>query len=277
MKNKVFLISLFFLLIVIQPVAWAIVKPAIMATNSPYPNGISDSCGGCVHPQVCQSGTCVTPTHSTDSSDCGASQVACGSNQVCISGSCVSSIDASNCYPSSVCTSGGTCGSNGQYGMCACSSGIINDNNNCGGCGNACTGSTAYCSYGHCIDANLCGDGGCAGTVCSGVTNIGDTCSDGNEYAGGDLEVSPTDLTDQSLGQAMGYCASLGAGWSLPTADQLRVIYNNNSNVKMSTSSNYWSSSHGDLLYSWDVSLTNGAFYNNGNGWTFSVRCVRSL
>ena len=276
--NKNYVIIFF--LTIVSSSAFAKVNPPIMATNSPWQYGTNDSCGGCVSPQICQSGTCVTPTYSTDSADCGVSQTACGANQACLSGSCVSSIDAASCFNgSSYSTCGnGTCGSSGYIGLCRCPSGNINDNNNCGSCGNACTGATAYCSYGQCIDANLCGDGGCAGTVCSGVSNIGGTCTDGNEYAGGDLEVSPTDLTGKSWAQATAYCASLGAGWSLPTVEQISVMYNNNSNVQLSTSTlGYWSSEKGNSSHSWTQNSSGGSQMANSAATNFTVRCVHSL
>lgn len=261
--------------------ARANVNPVIMGTNSPYANGINDSCGGCVSPQVCVGTTCVTPTdYSTDSSACGASQTACGSNQTCISGSCVSTTtDGASCYPNNTaCSNGGSC----MAGLCLCSGGFIGDSHDCGACGNACS-QGQMCSYGNCIDNNLCSDGGCAGTACAGMS-IGGTCTDGYEYAGGNLEMTSTDLTGQTWAQATAYCASLGAGWSLPTEGQLNALYvnyyANNTNLGMSKASNYWSSSQ-NASYVWIQ------YFGGGGTETYSmqsdpagqcsVRCVHDL
>ena len=212
-----------------NPMAGARINPVPMGTNSPYKNGINDSCGGCVSPLSCQSGTGLCWSNfQTTTSACGASQSVCGANQACMSGSCVSTIDGTSCYPSGTCTNGGTCGGtvasfpNGQgsvtmTGICACSNGFLNDNNNCGSCAIVCTGSTAYCSFGRCIDANLCGNGGCLGSNCTNVTQIGKACSDTtiagtSIYAGGNLEVSPVDVLSQTWAGAQAYCTSLGAG-----------------------------------------------------------------
>ena len=284
-----------FFLIIASTSAFAKINTPIMVTNSPYKNGINDSCGGCVSPQVCQSGTCATPTnYSTDSASCGVSQTACGTNQACLSGGCVSTTDVTSCFNGSSYTtcSGGSCGgyvstytqgNKWMTGLCACSSGIFNDNNNCGSCGNACTGSTAYCSYGQCVDANLCGDGGCAGTSCANATQIGQTCTDSTSagksiYAGGNLEVSPAD-NSCNWANAQSYCASLGAGWGLPTQEQLAVLYANNSKVGMSTSSTsyYWSSEQYMASYPWMYNFNNGGQYYTNNYSNEYVRCVRSL
>jgi len=124
-----------FLLITGQGIVFAKINFPIMVKNSPYSHGIADSCGGCVVGQ-----------------------------QACLSGSCVSTADAASCFNgSSYTTCGqGTCGGTANLpygqgnvtmtGICACSNGIINDNNNCGSCGNACSGSTAYCSFGQCVE-----------------------------------------------------------------------------------------------------------------------------
>lgn len=287
------LIILVFLFITWQGIVFAKVNLPIMVTNSPFLNGINDSCGGCVSPAVCQSGTCVTPTnYSTDSTDCGAAQTTCGINQACMSGSCVLTTDVTSCFNGSsyAACNRGTCGgvanlpNGGQgnktmTGICACSNGIINDNNNCGSCGNACTGLTAYCSYGQCIDANLCGDGGCAGTNCANVTQMGQACSDGNIYAGGNLEISPTNLTGMTWTQANTACQNLGTGWSLPTEEQLTVLYANNNKVGMSTSSGYWSSTQGSAGNAWyqNFNAYGWQYLSLESGYGISGRCVRSL
>ena len=192
-----------------------------LATNSPYKNGINDACGGCVSPMVCVGTTC--------GSSCGTPPTACEANQVCNSGSCVS--DITSCFDGSsytTCVNGETCGGNvilpyqgstELRGLCTCSNGILNDNNNCGTCGSACTGPTAYCSFGQCINANLCGIGGCTGSNCANVSSIGTLCSDGNLYVGGNLEMSPSDITPMMWVDAKSYCALLGSGWSLPTQE----------------------------------------------------------
>jgi len=215
-----------------------------------------------------------------------------------MSGSCVSAADAASCFNGTTTTTcgAGTCGGTANLpygqgivvmnGICACSNGIINDNNNCGSCGNACSGATAYCSFGQCVDANLCGDGGCAGTNCAGATQIGSQCSDTtthgkSTYAGGDLELSAQDAQADNWAAAQAYCAGLNTGgvtgWALPTQEQLTVLYANNSKVGMSTSSIYWSSTQGNASYSWLQFFNGGTQYNFYKTYTAPVRCVRSL
>jgi len=296
-KHILSLIFLAFLLITGQSIALAKVNLPIMVTNSPYSHGINDTCGGCVSPATCQNGTCVAPSYSTDSADCGASQTACGSNQACISGSCVSATDAASCFNGTITTTcaNGTCGGTANLpgqgnltmtGICACPNGIINDNNNCGSCGTVCSGSTAYCSFGQCVDANLCGDGGCAGTNCAGAIQIGSQCSDTtlygkSTYAGGNLELSAQDAQIDTWAAAVSYCAGLNTGgvtgWALPTQEQLMVLYANNSKVGMSTSATYWSSTQFPTNASWIQSYNNGAQSAYMQSSHVNVRCVRSL
>ncbi|MEI7998737.1 MAG: hypothetical protein WCH62_04450 [Candidatus Omnitrophota bacterium] len=249
-------------------IAWGRVNPVPMATNSKYPNGINDTCGGCVSPAVCGGSTC--------GAACGAS--VCVTNQACLSGSCISTLDLTSCYPTNNgCPSTSTCGGGGWTGVCACSSGIYNDDSNCGACGNACTGLTAYCSYGFCIDANLCGHGGCTGTRCAGI-NIGSSCTDGNIYAGGNLEVSTGD-PPLYYADAVQYCQNLGAGWSLPTIEQLKVLYDNKSSIGMS-SSIYWSSSQLDptkFFIEFFSGGSSGTVFYNSNYGTSGTRCVKNL
>ena len=230
-------------------------------------------------PQVCVSGSCVNLTnYQTNSSNCGASQTICGVNQACLSGSCVSTTDVTSCFNGTSytsCASGGTCGANGMTGLCACSSGILNDNNNCGSCGNACTGATAYCSYGTCIDLNLCTHGGCTGTPCDGVS-LGGTCSDGNKYAGGNMEMSAVDVGPNFYSVVNQDCQNLGSGWSLPSEEQLIQMYNNNSSLNVGTLY-HWSSSQGDSSDYWAHYFSGDYQYNLTTDDWFAGRCVKSL
>ena len=231
----------------------------------------------CQHPDntSCGNGTCLD----SDTYNCGSCGKACAQGKICISGSCVAGpSDPTSCNVSRTCPGSAMC----SRGLCQCNSGIYNDNNNCGGCGNACN-SDQTCSAGTCVAVNLCGNGGCAATNCSNVTNVGQKCSDGNEYAGGNLEITPVDAGPMSWFSAQTYCQSLGAGWSLPSEEQLsamNVTANNNGSSQNNTlgvSSFFWSSTQNGAGDAWGQAFGDGYQGSNYEGDDNSVRCVRSL
>ena len=200
------------------------------------------------------------------------------------------SSDPTICTGSGACPSTATCGQPGEgwtVGICYCGGGVYNDDSDCGGCGNTC-GSNQTCSSGTCVAVNLCGNGGCASTNCSNVTNVGQKCNDGMEYAGGNLEITPVDAGLMSWYSAQTYCQSLGAGWSLPSVEQLstmNVIANNDTsssqNNTLGMSTNYWSStqtvlSGTDNLSAW-LNFRTGVRSLYYEYYPMAVRCVRSL
>ncbi len=170
--------------------SWAAVNPVHLETNSPYKNGINDTCGGCSGGSSCCSSSCTNVL--TDNNNCGTCATVCTNGRTCQAGACACSAgvfnDNNNCG-----TCGVVCGSNSTCsgGACACDSGYNDcagtcrdlqaDNNNCGSCGNVCGGSDT-CSAGSCTSscAALPITSACAvgGDCCSGTCDVVDTCGD---------------------------------------------------------------------------------------------------
>lgn len=178
------LFSLSILLFTTPGTVLAKVNLPILVTNSPYANGINDSCGGCNGGLVCSNGTCAppcVPTHSGNCGDngCGVSLGMCADGATCSNYNCLESNGASclgsdqcssnNCYNSICCDSG--------YGNCtgSCQS-LLSDMNNCGACGQVCPSSATQCVSG----------------VCLGSRALGDTCSANIDCASGYCEYYPS-------------------------------------------------------------------------------------
>jgi hypothetical protein len=84
------------------------------------------------------------------------------------------------------------------------------------------------------------------------------------------------------------YIASLGAGWYLPSIDELALLYYNRysaqkglragGNTLLSNTTSYWSSTENDLNNAWGCNFVNGiASYNYNKLSTFYVRAVRAF
>ena len=88
------------------------------------------------------------------------------------------------------------------------------------------------------------------------------------------------------------YIAGLGAGWYLPSIDELGLLYynrysaqkglrsNGNTllNEDLSSSARYWSSTEYDYNYAWYFTFSNGyAIYGSPKDWTYYVRAVRAF
>ena len=93
------------------------------------------------------------------------------------------------------------------------------------------------------------------------------------------FEVYSKDLEGRfTWSEAKEACAKLGAGWRLPTKEELNEIYKNRDVVGVFSKSYYWSSTEYADDYAWFQDFDDGyqASVNklNGNG---SVRSVRAL
>jgi len=83
------------------------------------------------------------------------------------------------------------------------------------------------------------------------------------------------------------YIATLGAGWYLPSIDELGLLYYNRFSVQkglrsgsftlLSTTVRYWSSTEGSATDAFAFFFTNGNAYNSNKGITLSVRGVRAF
>ena len=83
------------------------------------------------------------------------------------------------------------------------------------------------------------------------------------------------------------YVATLGAGWYLPSIDELGLLYYNRysaqkglragGNTLLSNTANYWSSTESDATYAFSFYFYNGdtGYYNKTS--TYSVRAVRAF
>jgi hypothetical protein len=113
---------------------------------------------GCPEGQATCGGVCIDV--SADPANCGACGSVCAASENCYGGVCLAPAPSSD----QVCAAQGlsACG-----GVCT---NTLNDNANCGVCGNSCP-LGGYCEGGACV-------GGCPGTICGGVCV--DTSSDGN-------------------------------------------------------------------------------------------------
>lgn len=113
---------------------------------------------GCAAGQATCGGVCIDV--SADPANCGACGSVCAGGQSCFSGVCLAPAPSSDlkCAAQGLTACGGVC------------TNTLNDNTNCGACGNSCP-LGGYCEGGACV-------GGCQGTICGGVCV--DTSFDGN-------------------------------------------------------------------------------------------------
>ena len=73
-------------------------------------------------------------------------------------------------------------------------------------------------------------------------------------------------------------CAKLGAGWRLPTKEELHEMYEKRDMVGGFANSNYWSSTEGGNVDAWEQDFYNGNQYDvYKNDAYYGVRAVRAL
>ena len=72
------------------------------------------------------------------------------------------------------------------------------------------------------------------------------------------------------------YCKKLGAGWRLPTKDELNMLYENKEEIGGFASNYYWSSTEVDYNYAWIQNFFNGYQSNNNKNYYNYVRAVRA-
>ena len=73
-------------------------------------------------------------------------------------------------------------------------------------------------------------------------------------------------------------CAKLGAGWRLPTKEELHEMYEKRDMVGGFTDSSYWSSTEAVNGIAWDQDFGSGYQYNsNKYSFSYNVRAVRAL
>ena len=72
------------------------------------------------------------------------------------------------------------------------------------------------------------------------------------------------------------YCKKLGAGWRLPTKDELNMLYENKEEIGGFAVNGYWSSTEFDIINAWYFTFYyENAYYNNKNNPIY-VRAVRA-
>ena len=136
------------------------------------------SCGGifCDPGDTCVNGICCAPQNICGNSCCTSGQTCQGGVCKCPGGLLNDNLNCGQC--GNVCTSGQTC----QGGICKCSSGVLNDKSNCGMCGLACGGTKTICCGGVCSDLTSdpvnCG-------ACGRVCSPGASCCKGTTPGGG--------------------------------------------------------------------------------------------
>jgi hypothetical protein len=97
---------------------------------------------------------------------------------------------------------------------------------------------------------------------------------------GQNLEVYSKDLGEMKWQDAKDACNKLGAGWRLPTKDELEQFYlqlytNGKGNFKRAS---YWSSAESvNYYFAWSFSFIFGRPSNFNKDYSFNVRAVRSL
>ena len=74
-------------------------------------------------------------------------------------------------------------------------------------------------------------------------------------------------------------CTKLGAGWRLPTKEELHEMYKKRDMVGGFSNSYYWSSTGNDNGIAWVQNFFSGSqnFYGNKDDYYFNVRAVRAL
>ena len=71
-------------------------------------------------------------------------------------------------------------------------------------------------------------------------------------------------------------CQKLGAGWRLPTKDELNMLYENKEEIGGFADNSYWSSTEFDSFNAWGQYFTNGTQYGFYKNFNYYVRAVRA-
>ena len=72
-------------------------------------------------------------------------------------------------------------------------------------------------------------------------------------------------------------CEALGAGWRLPTKEELNEMYKNRAVVGGFAGNLYWSSSEADNYFAWGQGFNFGNQLNSSKSNYYYVRAVRAL
>jgi hypothetical protein len=99
----------------------------------------------------------------------------------------------------------------------------------------------------------------------------------GKPFTLGNLIIAQNDFPyAMGWNKATALCTKLGAGWRLPTKDELKEIYLNQQKIGRFSMANYWSSSENDYTLAWYLSMVNmGGDYIDKEGFR-NVRAVKS-
>ena len=89
------------------------------------------------------------------------------------------------------------------------------------------------------------------------------------------LEVSD-DLGCMNWHEAIIACKKLGAGWRLPTKDELNVLYENKEDIGGFASDGYWSSTEHVNGNAWEQDFYGGIQNSSNKGEADYVRAVRA-
>jgi hypothetical protein len=91
-------------------------------------------------------------------------------------------------------------------------------------------------------------------------------------YSGGSSSI----LVGGDLGGgALQACNNLGAGWYLPSRDELNALYVQRTAIGNFANASYWSSTEGTDSRAWYQSFSHGGQNNYSKSTNFYVRCVR--
>ena len=95
----------------------------------------------------------------------------------------------------------------------------------------------------------------------------------------GNLEVAQKNFPEgMSWNEAKQACAILGAGWRLPTKEELNLLYENKAKIGINTSGSYWSSTEHNgswaMIQYFDNGLQKASFKD---WWLCNVRAVRAF
>ena len=96
----------------------------------------------------------------------------------------------------------------------------------------------------------------------------------------GNLEVAQKDFPERmEWNEAKQACAILGAGWRLPTKEELNLMYNNKDKIGGFANDDYWSSTESNNNYAWLQYFDNGKQYDFSSSKSnkYKVRAVRAF
>jgi hypothetical protein len=94
----------------------------------------------------------------------------------------------------------------------------------------------------------------------------------------GNIEIAQYDFPKcMNWDDAKTECVKLGAGWRLPTNDELNILYQNKDKIGGFAIKYYWSSTQAVTSIMWSQIFNNGGQYGYNKSFTFYVRAVRSL